>query len=130
MKLEKKMIVHGFNTFELAKFEVGGHKVVVVGNDNGATLLKDLILENKESYKKSEEELPKDKVIVLSDYSDEELKQFVLMLRSFPKENKPMLAVVTESSYEWPFEYLLKEHLIKDREEIRKAEAEGRKITR
>lgn len=126
MELKKVLLVHGLDSMELAKLQLSNHKVVVINNENGGSLLKDLILQNEENIKKTESELPNERVIIFSDYSDEELKQNIVTFR-FMSTQRPMLAVVTENSYEWSFEYLLTEHLIKDRDENRRLLEEQRK---
>lgn len=127
MELKKLILVHGMDTMTMSRFTNAGHVVVPVYNENGGSLLKDLILGNKENLKPSLEELPKEKVMILSDYSDAELRDFVAALRQIPSNSRPMLAVVTENSYNWTFEFLLKEHLIKDRDAIREMEKQKNK---
>ena len=126
MELRKVILVMGMDIMTQEKFRQAGHKLVSVNKENGGSFLRDLILDRKENLKPSED-LPNEKVMVLSGYDEDELREFVIALRSIRKEIRPMLAVVTESSYNWPFEYLVSEHLVKDREEMRKYEEERRK---
>jgi len=60
--------------------------------------------------------IPGEKVILLNDMSDEEIEKYIEHLR---REFKPLpiLAVVTETSEKWTFDYLV-EHLIEEREKF------------
>jgi hypothetical protein len=61
--------------------------------------------------------MPPEKVILFNDMSDEEIEKYIDQLR---REFKPLpiLAVITETSEKWTFEYLV-EHLIEEREKFR-----------
>lgn len=125
MELKKVILASGMDIMTQHKFKEAGHVVVDVNKSNGGTFLRDLILGNTENFKASEN-FPNEKAMVLSDYSDSELQEFVIALRNIPMNNRPLLAVVTESSYNWTFDYLISEHLVKDREEMRKMEERRR----
>jgi hypothetical protein len=60
--------------------------------------------------------MPAEKVILFNDMSDEEIEKYIGHLR---REFKPLpiLAVVTETSEKWTFDYLV-EHLIEEREKF------------
>lgn len=60
--------------------------------------------------------MPQEKVILLNDFSDEEIEKYIEHLR---REFKPLpiLAVITETSEKWTFEYLV-EHLVEEREKF------------
>lgn len=108
----KVLLAYSLDTMELAKLELMGHKVIAVTNLNGGALIRDL-LDNK--GKPTSKELPAEKVIIFNGYRDEDLKAGVIAIRTNFKV-KPIIAAVTDNSYEWPFEFLLTEHLIKDRD--------------
>ena len=127
MELKKVILAMGMDIMTQQKFRNAGHTIVNVNKDNAGTLLRDLILDNKENFKASENYPQNEKAMVLSDYPDSELQEFVIALRSIPESNRPLLAVVTENSYNWSFDFLISEHLVKDREEMKKYEEERRK---
>lgn len=107
----KVLLVHGLDSMDLARLQLMGHTMVVVNNENGGGLIRDLI-ENQGQPAKAE--LPEEKVVIFNGYSDEDLKAGVIAIRStFP--DKPIIATVTDNSYNWAFEYLLVDHLIQDR---------------
>ncbi len=105
------LLVHGLDGMDLARLQLMGHDMVVVNDENGGGLIRDLI-ENQGQPAKAE--LPEEKVVIFNGYSDEDLKAGVIAIRSsFP--DKPIIAAVTDNSYNWAFEYLLVDHLIQDR---------------
>lgn len=61
--------------------------------------------------------MPLEKVILFNDMSDEEIERYVEHLR---REFRPLpiLAVITETSEKWTFDYLV-EHLAEEREKFR-----------
>lgn len=59
-------------------------------------------------------ELPKEKLILFNNFEDEELKKSINLIKSVIQP-APILAIVTDTSIDWTFEYLL-EHLIEERE--------------
>jgi hypothetical protein len=61
--------------------------------------------------------MPEEKVILFNDMSDEEIQKYIEHLRSSFKP-LPILAVITETSEKWTFEYLV-EHLIEEREKFK-----------
>lgn len=63
-------------------------------------------------------QLPEEKVIMFNNFTDHELDMTIKTIRS-NKNIKPILAVVTPTSINWEFHYLL-EHLIEEREQARK----------
>lgn len=58
--------------------------------------------------------LPKEKTIIFNNFSDEELDKAIKFIKD-KFSPLPIIAVVTEMSINWTFEYLLK-HLIEERE--------------
>lgn len=59
-------------------------------------------------------EIPKEKLILFNNFEDEELKRSINLIKSVIQP-APILAIVTDTSIDWTFEYLL-EHLIEERE--------------
>lgn len=108
----KVLLVHGLDAMDLAKLQLMGHEMVVVDQENGGGIIRDLIDNNG---KPATIELPEEKVIIFNGYSDEDLKAGVIAIRSNFKD-KPIIAAVTDHSYNWAFEFLLIEHLIQDRD--------------
>ncbi len=108
----KVLLVHGLDSMDLAKLQLMGHEMVVIDGENGGGLIRDLIDNNG---KPATVELPEEKVIIFNGYSDEDLKAGVIAIRS-NFSDKPIIAAVTDHSYNWAFEFLLIEHLIQDRD--------------
>lgn len=120
MKRNKVTLVYGFDENEIKEIELmvkenhlHGIKII---NETMAGLTVEEILRETEP-KDSGKVLPAEKVIIFNDMSDEEIEKYVELLR---KEFKPLpiMAVVTETSEKWTFEYLV-EHLIEEREKFR-----------
>ncbi len=114
--LRKVILAFGLSKMDLAKLELLGNKIIIIDQDNGGALIRDIL---DDQAAPATIELPNEKVTIFNGYGEEELKRSVIAIRtSFPE--KPIIAAVTENSYNWPFEYLLTEHLIKDRDWNRK----------
>ena len=69
-----------------------------------------------------DEFLPKEKIILFNGFSDDELDKIIKLIRA-TIGREPILAVVTDTSKKWTFEYLL-EHLIEEREWYKKMQKE------
>jgi hypothetical protein len=65
-----------------------------------------------------DKQLPEEKVVLFNNFTDGELDKAIKSIRS-NKSFKPILAVVTPTSLDWEFHYLL-EHLIEEREQARR----------
>lgn len=109
---KKVLLAYGLDSMELAKLQLMGHQIITITKDNGGALIRDLL---DEKSKPAGSELPAEKVIVFNGYEDDDLKAGVIGIRTNFTE-KPIIAAVTDNSYDWPFEFLLTEHLIKDRD--------------
>lgn len=59
-------------------------------------------------------EFPKEKLILFNNFEDKELKKSINLIKSVIQP-APIFAIVTDTSIEWTFEYLLK-HLVEERE--------------
>lgn len=108
----KVLLAHNLDSMELAKLQLMGHQIINVNQENGGALIREL-LEGK--ARPAAVELPQEKVVIFNGYNDSDLKAGVIAIRTNFKE-KPIIAAVTDNSYEWPYEFLLTEHLIKDRD--------------
>jgi hypothetical protein len=64
-----------------------------------------------------DKQLPDEKVVMFNNFTDLELDMAIRTIRS-NKTLKPILAVVTPTSIDWEFYYLI-EHLIEEREQAR-----------
>ncbi|NLB22722.1 MAG: DUF3783 domain-containing protein [Clostridium sp.] len=118
----KVLLVFGLDSMDLARLELMGYEMVIINEENGGGRIRDLI-ENKGKPVKGE--LPDEKVVIFNGYKDEALQKGVQAIRSsFPV--KPIIAAVTDHSYNWAFEFLLIEHLIQDRDWNRKNAKEYR----
>ena len=109
---KKVLLAYGLDSMELAKLQLMGHKIIAITSENGGALIRDLL---EEKGKPASIELPPEKVIVFNGYGDNDLKAGVIAIRT-NFTVKPIIAAVTDNSYDWPFEFLLTEHLIKDRD--------------
>lgn len=67
--------------------------------------------------------LPNEKIILFNNFTDQELNKAIAAIRGI-FVIRPILAVVTPTSVEWSFRYLL-EHLIEEREWHRTTEKRG-----
>jgi NAD(P)H-flavin reductase len=117
----KLMLIYGFNEEErvfldnlITEFKLPSY--IVVEDKMASMKLKDII-EGLivDTYDK---ELADEKVILFNNFADYELDAAIRAIRS-SKAIKPILAVVTPTSINWEFHYLLN-HLIEEREEARR----------
>ncbi|MBL4934724.1 DUF3783 domain-containing protein [Clostridium sp. YIM B02515] len=65
-----------------------------------------------------DKELPDEKIIMFNNFADYELDKAVRTIRT-NKDMKPILAIVTPTSIDWEFHYLV-EHLMEEREQAKK----------
>lgn len=109
---KKTLLAYSLDSMELAKLELMGHQIIVVDQVNAGARISDLL---NGGAQPASDELPPEKVIIFNGYDDNDLKAGVIAIRT-NFQVKPIIAAVTDHSYEWPFEFLLTEHLIKDRD--------------
>jgi hypothetical protein len=106
---EKEFLDETFKDNEMPKYKV-------IENNMANMKLKDIIDGLMlDTYDKI---LPKDKVILFNNFTDEELDKTVRAIRE-NKAIKPILAVVTPTSINWEFHYLIG-HLLEEREQAKK----------
>lgn len=117
----KMALVFGFTEDEniflgkiFKELELPKHKVI---QKNMASMkLKDIIEGLMiDTYDKV---LPDEKIIIFNNFTDEELDNTIKRIRE-NKAIKPILAVVTPTSIDWEFHYLIS-HLLEEREQSRK----------
>ena len=96
---------------ETKDFQATGHKVINISNEMASMKVKDILegLKFEVVSKKNFDE----KVVIFSNFPDEELQMMVSIAKVITEN--PIMAVVTETSKEWQFNYLV-EHLIEERE--------------
>lgn len=117
----KLMLIFGFNDDEKAFVddivkELALPPYIVVEKNMANMKLKDIIDGLKiATYDK---ELPDEKIIIFNNFSDSELDTTVKAIRT-NKDIRPILAVVTPTSINWEFHYLIG-HLLQEREQARR----------
>ena len=110
------MLIFGFSTYEKEKIDkiiqennIPGYKIIT--NEMSKMKIGDIISGLKfEIYNDS---LPNERVIIFNNFNDEEINIAIKSLKQVNK--KIIMAVVTPTSIEWSFDYLI-EHLIEERE--------------
>ena len=107
----KAVLTYGLNEKETKDFQATGHKVINISNEMASMKVKDILegLKFEVVSKKNFDE----KVVIFSNFPDEELQMMVSIAKVITEN--PIMAVVTETSKEWQFNYLV-EHLIEERE--------------
>ncbi|MCM0647122.1 DUF3783 domain-containing protein [Clostridium swellfunianum] len=121
MDNNKMMLIYGLEEDERAfldtmieELELPSYKVI---KKNMASMKVRDIIDGPilDTYDK---QLPDEKVILFNNFTDYELDTAIRTIRS-NKNIKPILAVVTPTSTDWEFHYLL-EHLMEEREQARR----------
>lgn len=107
----KSILVYGLNNSELIELTKRKINYVLIKEDMGA--MKIFEIAGGLKFSNSNVKLPKEKAILFNNYSDKELQKSVQEIRTFVKGG--VLAVITETSKNWTFEYLVN-HLIEERE--------------
>ena len=98
----KAILTYGLNEKETKDFQATGHKVINISNEMASMKVKVVSKKNFD-----------EKVVIFSNFPDEELQMMVSIAKVITEN--PIMAVVTETSKEWQFNYLV-EHLIEERE--------------
>ena len=112
----KMILIYGFRedeTKNLSKL-VEDNKlpfVKVIKESMGNMQLSDII--DGKIFETFQSELPKEKVILFNNLTDEEINTAILAFKRY-FDKLPILAAVTETSAKWTLKYLL-EHLIEER---------------
>jgi hypothetical protein len=95
----------------------------VITKEMAAMTIKDIAAGLK--FEVSDEKLPNERVVLFNNFTDEELDKGIRAVKT-SLTPMPILAVVTPTSFDWTFKYLL-EHLIEEREWF-KAQKRGTKV--
>ena len=110
---DKIMLIYGFDNEERTHVsEILQDNCKVVEESMGKMKIRDILNGLKLEIYNSK--LPKEKLILFNNFEDEELKNLIKSLKS-NIQPAPIFAIVTDTSIDWTFEYLL-EHLIEERE--------------
>lgn len=111
LKNNKCILVYGLSNAEIIELTKRKIRFIIITKDMTSMKLKDITsglkFQNTSNFEYSE------KVILFNDYEENKLQKSIKEIRSFIKGG--ILAVVTETSKEWSFDYLIN-HLIEERE--------------
>jgi hypothetical protein len=117
----KVTLIYGFGDKEKEKIEgivkmYHLHKIKEIDAAMAGMKVGDILAEKAETAL-PKAKMPEEKVILFNDMSDEEIQKYIEHLRGTFKP-LPILAVITETSEKWTFEYLV-EHLVEEREKFK-----------
>lgn len=111
--LDKKvLLVHGLANKDLNILKSFNKEYKIITQDMTGTKINDIILE--QNLVKSENKIPNEKVVLINGYTDAAINVLIKIIKGAMGKNV-IIAVITENSCEWTFDYLLREHLIKER---------------
>ncbi len=111
----KCILAYGLSEDEIKLLEGLKHKIKIITKEMSSMKIKDILGGLK--FEVVNKELPEEKILLFNNYDDASVKKGVTDIRSNIKGT--ILAVVTPTSKEWTFEYLL-EHLVEEREWAKK----------
>lgn len=114
---EKMLLVYGLANKDINVLKTFNKAYRVVSEDIIGTKVEDLI--KGENFKPSENKIPREKIILVNGYNDREVDALFKIVRGAMGKNV-IVAVVTENSNGWSFDYLALEHLIKERDWYKK----------
>jgi len=121
MNRNKVTLIYGFG--EKEKEKIFGivkmhhlHKLKEINAGMAGMKVGDILAEKAEPAL-PKAKMPEEKVVLFNDMSDEEIQKYIKHLRMEFKP-LPILAVITETSEKWTFEYLV-EHLVEEREKVK-----------
>jgi len=117
----KCLLIYGFNENEKEVLQQindkeGLEKVIEITDTMTSMTLRTLI--EGPHVEGEAKPLPKEKVVLFNNFSDDELENSIRAIRA-SLGGQPIFAIVTPTSKEWTFAYLI-EHLIEEREYFRK----------
>ena len=123
---DKKILIFGLSVEEteaLSKDSLFSKiNITNITNEMTTMTIKDIVGGLK--FEVYEEALPKERVVLFNNFTDDELDVAIKKVRTLLKPGA-IMAVVTPTSIEWSFKYLL-EHLVEEREWY-KAQKRGNK---
>ncbi len=109
---DKLVLLYGLTEDEINVFKMSNLNYKNITEEIADMKIKEIISgENKVCAKRK---LPQEKVILFNNFSDNELDKIIKLIRATIGKS-PVLAVVTETSSNWTFSYLV-EHLLEERE--------------
>lgn len=111
LKNSKAILTYGLNEKEIKDLQITGHKVINISDEMTSMKVQD-ILDGFRFEVVSNKNFD-EKVVIFSNFPDEELQMMVSAVKLITEN--PIMAVVTETSKDWQFDYLV-EHLIEERE--------------
>jgi hypothetical protein len=108
----KVVLVYGFNENQINHIaELLQNDVKAVEPSMGKMKIRDIL--NGVNLAVCNFKYSEERVVLFNNFEDEELKKSIGLIKSI-LQPAPIFAIVTETSIEWTFEYLL-EHLIEER---------------
>lgn len=113
---DKLILAYGLEEKDLEVFKMSNLKYKQITTEMCNMKLKDIISGAK--FDIYDKKIPNEKVVLFNNFSDEELDKAIKIIRATIGKNV-ILAVVTETSAEWSFAYLI-DHLIEEREWYKK----------
>ena len=113
----KCILVYGLTDEELDGLKKANLKTLEITDEMASMKIQDII--NGLMILKYDNKLPDEKAILFNSYEDDEIRDTIKLVRTVVTGG--VLAIVTPTSNEWTFEYLL-EHLIEEREWMRSRE--------
>lgn len=108
---DKCILAYNFSEFELGILKLGDVKVIEISPEMLEMTIKDILGGLK--FKTFNPNPIKEKTLLFNNFTDEELHQKIKQIRQ--KVKGGLLAVVTPTTMEWKFNYLI-EHLIEEKE--------------
>lgn len=108
---EKTILVYGLDEGQVSILNSEKYRTVVVTKEMINMKLKDII--NGLRFETYDSKATDEKVIVFNNFTDDELKIMINIIRSFSPDS--IKAVVTPTSINWSFKHLT-EHLVEERE--------------
>ncbi len=112
MNNEKTLLVYGLEKAELDFFSMSNIKYKIITEDMGSCVIENILNDN--SCLGSKVSLPREKVILINGFEEDEVGAMVRIIRATMGKD-PILAVITKTSITWTLQYLLK-HLIEERQ--------------
>ncbi|NEZ47658.1 DUF3783 domain-containing protein [Clostridium niameyense] len=117
MNNEKIMLIYGFiedelNIFDYLCNEFKLPKYKIIKKDMAKMKVRDLLEGINLPVVNSK--IPEEKVVLFNNFSDKELQKCIRSIKN-NLESMPIMAIITDTSINWTFEYLI-EHLVEERE--------------
>lgn len=110
---QKCILVYGLQNHELVELTKRKIKYILIDASMINLKIKDIIDGKKDNISSSGDDLINEKILLFNDYEEEILQKNIKNIRNFIKGG--ILAVVTDTSREWTFDYLAR-HLIEEKE--------------